>query len=202
MRILLIGANGTIGSAIAAALGDRHEIVPCGRTHGDYTLDISDPESIRRFFENVGPFDALISAAGAARFKPLADLAEVDFEFSLQNKLMGQANLVRIGERFISSPGSFTLTSGSLADAPMPGSAAVSMVNAGLNGFGRAAALELKDRDIRVNVVSPPWVSETLEAMGQDTSKGLPAETVAKAYVDSVENSSLRGQILNAEDYR
>lgn len=201
MRILLIGANGTIGSAIATALGDRHEIVACGRHHGDYKVDISDPESIRRFFEQVGPFDALISAAGSARFKPLADLAENDFEFSLQNKLMGQANLVRIGERFISSPGSFTLTSGTLANNPMPGSAAVSMVNAGLNGFGRAAALELKDRDIRVNIVSPPWVSETLVAMGRDGSNGLPAATVAKAYADSVENPSVNGQILNAEDY-
>lgn len=46
----------------------------------------------------------------------------------------------------------------------MPGSAAVSLVNSALEGFGRAAALEAP-RGIRVNVVSPPWVTETLQAM-------------------------------------
>jgi NAD(P)-dependent dehydrogenase (short-subunit alcohol dehydrogenase family) len=42
----------------------------------------------------------------------------------------------------------------------MVGSAAVSLVNAGLEGFTRAAALELP-RGLRANVVSPPWISET-----------------------------------------
>jgi NAD(P)-dependent dehydrogenase (short-subunit alcohol dehydrogenase family) len=101
---------------------------------------------------------------------------------------MGQVNLVRLGLAHVRDHGSFTLTSGLLARRPMPGSAAISMVNAGLESFTRAAALELL-RGIRINIVSPPWVIETLEAMGLDTSDGLPAATVALAYVESVTGS-------------
>jgi NAD(P)-dependent dehydrogenase (short-subunit alcohol dehydrogenase family) len=125
---------------------------------------------------------------------------EDDFAFSLANKLMGQVNIVRYGMDRINDRGSFTLTSGVLAGEPMPGSATISLVNAGLEGFVRAAALELP-RGIRVNVVSPPWVSETLKSMGKDPAAGMPAEQVAAAYVAAVEGQQT-GQVLNARDFK
>jgi NAD(P)-dependent dehydrogenase (short-subunit alcohol dehydrogenase family) len=193
MRILLIGATGTIGRAIAAAAADRHEVVAASRG-GREQVDIADPDSLRALFRRVGRVDAVVSAAGEARFAPLAALGDADFAFSLGNKLMGQVNLVRLGGDALTDGGSFTLTSGVLAQRPMPGSAAISLVNAGLEGFARAAALEVP-RGIRVNVVSPPWVSETLAAMGQDPSGGLPAATVARAYLASVEGSQT-GEVI------
>jgi NAD(P)-dependent dehydrogenase (short-subunit alcohol dehydrogenase family) len=99
---------------------------------------------------------------------------------------MGQVNLVRYGFDAMRDGGSFTLTSGVLAQTPMVGSGAVSLVNAGLEGFARAAALEAP-RGIRVNVVSPPWVTETLIAFKMDPAGGLPAAEVARAYVASIE---------------
>ena len=69
------------------------------------------------------------------------------------------------------------------------------MVNAGLEGFVRAAALELP-RGIRVNVVSPPWVTETLLALKMDPSLGMPATTVAQAYLASVEGAAT-GQTID-----
>jgi NAD(P)-dependent dehydrogenase (short-subunit alcohol dehydrogenase family) len=184
MRILLIGASGTIGKAVAHALA-KHELIFASQGNSPEQVDISNPASIRRLYGRVGKVDAVISAAGQARFKPLVELTDEDFDFSLRNKLMGQVNLVRLGLDSVNDGGSFTLTSGTLAQQPIPGGAAISLVNAGLEGFARVAALEAP-RGIRVNVVSPPWVSETLTAMGQDPSGGLPAETVAKAYVESV----------------
>jgi len=145
----------------------------------------------------VGRVDAVVSAAGDARFKPLAQLTDDDFAFSLDNKLMGQVNLVRYGIDSVNDGGSFTLTSGVLAQQPMPGSAAISLVNAGIEGFARAAALELP-RGQRINVVSPPWVAETLAAMGQDPSNGLPASVVAKAYVRSIEGSET-GSVISPD---
>ena len=71
----------------------------------------------------------------------------------------------------------------------MPGGAAISLVNAGLEGFTRGAGLEAP-RGIRVNCVSPPWVSETLTSMGMNPSGGLPAATVALSYVESVEGTA------------
>lgn len=195
MRVIVIGATGTIGSAVVAALSARHDVVAVGNTRGTFQVDLASPESISRMFEAVGGFDALVSAAGRAAFAGLSDLKDAEFQFSLSNKLMGQANLVRIGSRFIRDGGSFTLTSGVLSQEPMKGSAAISMVNAGLEGFVRAAALELP-RGLRVNVVSPPWVTETLIARKMDPSIGLPAATVAQAYVMSVEGT-ITGQTLD-----
>lgn len=195
MRVIVIGASGTIGSAIVAALGTRHEVFPVSSHQGTYRVDLGDRTSIEALFQSIGEVDAVISAAGLGKFAPLAELTDADFAFSLGNKLMGQVNLVRIGTRFVSNGGSFTLTSGILSQHPIPGSAAISVVNAGVEAFARAAAIELP-RGIRTNVVSPPWVAETLSAMGQDPAGGLTAAVVAKAYLRSLEGS-MTGQVLS-----
>jgi NAD(P)-dependent dehydrogenase (short-subunit alcohol dehydrogenase family) len=196
MRILLIGATGTIGQAITAAFGTRHDVIPVSRHKARESVDLSDPQSIRALFGRVGRVDAIVSAAGQAAFKPLAELSDADFGFSTGNKLMGQVNLVRFGLASVADNGSVTLTSGVLAQQPIPGSAAISLVNAGLEGFTRAAALEAP-RGIRVNVVSPPWVTETVQAMGWPPIPGaLPAAVVARSYVESVEGR-MTGQVLS-----
>ena len=137
----------------------------------------------------------MISAAGEARFKPLDELSDADFRFSLDSKLMGQVNVVRYGLGSVADNGSITLTSGILAQQPTRGSGAVSLVNAGLEGFARAAALEAP-RGIRINVVTPPWVTETLQALGMPLQGGLPAPTVAQAYVRSV-GGTATGQVIS-----
>ncbi len=185
MRILVVGATGTIGRAVVAALSAGNEIISASLRSTPVKVDVADPESIRQMYRSLGKLDAVICAAGQAKFAPLAQLSDADFHFCLDNKLMGQVNLVRFGFEHVQDGGSFTLTTGILAQAPMPGSAAISLVNAGLEGFVRAAALEAP-RKIRVNAVSPPWVTETLQALKMDTSQGLPAAVVARAYVRSV----------------
>jgi NAD(P)-dependent dehydrogenase (short-subunit alcohol dehydrogenase family) len=194
MRILLIGATGTIGKAIATAFGTRHDIIPVSRHKARESVDLSDPQSIHALFGRVGRVDAIVSAAGLAAFKPLGELSDADFALSVGNKLMGQVNLVRFGLASVADKGSVTLTSGILAQQPAPGAAAISLVNAGLEGFTRGAALEAP-RGIRVNIVSPPWLTETLQAMGRPTTGSLPAAVVARAYVESVEGR-MTGQVL------
>jgi NAD(P)-dependent dehydrogenase (short-subunit alcohol dehydrogenase family) len=193
MRILVVGATGTIGRAVVEVLGG-HDIVPVSHSSTPITVDVASCESIEAMYREVGAIDAVVSAAGSARFKALTELTEEDFAFSMTNKLMGQVNLVRLGLPHVRDGGSFTLTSGILARQPIPGSCAISLVNAGLEGFTRAAALEVL-RGIRVNIVSPPWVTETLEAMGLDTRDGLPAATVARAYVESV-TGTMTGTVI------
>lgn len=95
----------------------------------------------------------------------------------------------------MTNQGSFTLTSGVLSQEPIKGSASISMVNAGLDGFVRAAAIDLP-RGLRINVVSPPWVTETLIARGMDPSIELPADRVARAYLAGVEGR-MTGQVLD-----
>jgi NAD(P)-dependent dehydrogenase (short-subunit alcohol dehydrogenase family) len=195
MRILIIGAHGTIGREVVKALSAEHEIISASRKGADVAVDITDPASIRAMYETVGKVDAVISAAGSGAWKPLADLTDEDFARSLGYKLMGQVNVVRYGFEHVRDGGSITTTSGILSRSPVVNGAAISLVNSGLEGFTRAAALEAP-RGIRVNVVSPPWVTETLIEMGStDLSHGLPSATVAKAYVRSVTGNE-SGQVI------
>lgn len=198
MRVLVIGGSGTIGEAVVQAL-HGHEVLSAGRSSGDLRVDITDADSIRQMFAQAGRVDAVVSCAGGGAWKPLDQLSDDDFEMSLQYKLMGQVNLVRYGLEQVADGGSITLTSGVLSQEPTPGSAAISLVNAGLEGFARAAALEMP-RGIRVNVVSPPWVSETLQAMGRDPAGGMPAASVARTYVDAVTGAH-NGRVLDARTY-
>jgi len=195
MRILLVGATGTIGKAVAAALRPRHEIIEASRHKSHERVDLTDEDSIRFLYHRLGRIDAVVIAAGGAAWKPLTNLTDADFLLSFRYKLMGQVNMVRVGIPELNDGGSFTLTSGMLAQRPEPHSAAASLVNAALEGFTRAAALELPRR-LRVNVVSPPWVSETLRAMGRDPSAGLPVADVAASYVESVEGNQT-GQVIS-----
>ena len=199
MRVIVVGATGTIGKAVVKLLALEHEVIKAASKSGDYLVDISQKSSIEKLFREVGSFDALVCAAGVARFGPLAELSDEDFQLGVSSKLMGQVNLVRVGLNYIRDNGSFTLTSGVLSRQPIPGSAAISTVNAGIEGFVHAAALELP-RGVRVNAVSPPWVKETMEALGMNGSSGMPAERVAQAYLASI-SGTRSGNVINAKDF-
>jgi NAD(P)-dependent dehydrogenase (short-subunit alcohol dehydrogenase family) len=196
MKVIVVGATGTIGRAVVQAIGSRHEVIPVSFSKSTIKVDIANRDSITKMFETTGPVDAVISASGLAKFGPMAELSDADFALCLENKLMGQVNLVRLGAEHINDNGSFTLTSGILSRRPMIGSTAISLVNSALEGFGRAAALELP-RGIRVNVVSPNWVIDTLKAFGMDPSMGTPVEVVAKAYAQALEGS-MTGTVIDA----
>jgi NAD(P)-dependent dehydrogenase (short-subunit alcohol dehydrogenase family) len=182
MRILIVGASGIIGTAISDALTGRHEVVRASRSKSAVAVNVDDPASIRAMYDQVGRVDAVISAAGSAAFKPLAALTDEDYAASLTSKLMGQVNLVRYGQPYLTDGGTFVLTSGTVSRRPIHGGAAISLANAAVEGWVRAAALELP-RGLKVRCVSPGWVRETLILMGRDGDAGVPAEDVAQVYV-------------------
>jgi len=199
MKILLIGATGLIGKHVYTLLNQEHEVIPVGHQSGTYQVDIADPSSIHALFEKVGKVDAVISTAGLAAFGALADLTDEQFQLGLTNKLMGQINLLRIGEKFISSGGVMLFTSGVLATDPIPGSAAIATANGALNAFVKAAALELGNT-LRINAVSPIFVKETMEMMGMDSTSGLSATDTAKAYQVALQGS-MSGDVIDVRDY-
>jgi NAD(P)-dependent dehydrogenase (short-subunit alcohol dehydrogenase family) len=132
MKVILIGATGTIGEAVADRLSGKHEVISVGYRDGDYQVDLGSKASIENFFDQIGPVDAVVSTAGLAGFVPFGDLDDAAYELALTNKLMGQFNLVRVGSDCLNEGGSFTLTAGILARQPIPGLVAVSMANGAL----------------------------------------------------------------------
>ncbi|NUR96468.1 MAG: short chain dehydrogenase [Kribbellaceae bacterium] len=188
MKILLVGASGTIGRAVRSTLIERkHDVVSAGRHSGDHHFDMTDPEQIRDLYERLTGIDAVAVAAGGSVFQPLDHLTVDDLDFTYRSKARGQMELVRQGLRHLPATGSFTLVTGLLSREPVPGSAAVAFANGAVEAFARAAAIEIAPR--RVNVVSPGVVAESDDDYDRDFPgiTPVPAAQVAAAYVRAIE---------------
>jgi len=184
MKIILVGANGTIGERVQEALaGAGREIVKVGRKSGDFQVEIENRERVRKLYQAVGAFDAVAIAAGEIAFAPLSELTAEKWQFSLGSKLMGQINLVQEAIPFINEKGSFTLISGVLNDEPIFAGVAASAVSGALEGFVRAAAIELP-KGLRINVVSPTILKESEARLGPFFPGMIPVEgwKVGQAY--------------------
>lgn len=187
MKIVLVGATGTIGKAVDEELSQAHEVIRVSRSKGDHLLDITNEQSIQALFEEIGEFDALVSTVGHVHFGEFSEMTAREYEIGLRNKLMGQVNLVLHGKKYIREGGSFTLTSGILNEDPIRMGSSAAMVNGALAGFVTGASIEMP-KGIRLNLVSPNLVEESLEAFG-DYFIGfnpVPAALAAKAYHKSV----------------
>lgn len=187
MKIVIIGASGTIGRLLKDEFLKKAEVVSAGRNGADVSVDMIDAASIAAMYETVKDIDAVVCVAGPVKFGALSELSEEDHFIGLRGKLMGQVNLVRLGLDHLNDGGSFTLTTGILADDPVPGSSSLALVNGAVNSFAMAAALEMP-RGLRVNVVAPTVVADAAEKYA-DVFPGyhpVPMNQVVGGYVRSV----------------
>lgn len=200
MKILIVGGNGTIGKKVSAHFAQTHEVIIAGRQSGDVHVNIDDSDSIQKMYEAVGEVDAVICAAGEAKWAAFGSLSEAEFYIGIKSKLMGQVNLVRLGQEFLSPGGSFTLTTGILADDPVPMTTSAAMVNGAIHSFVQAAALELKNGQ-RINVVSSGLVEDAV-AKYESYFPGhnpIPMKKVVNGYVRSVLGKGT-GQVIRIYD--
>ncbi len=193
MKILIVGANGLLGSGAVAALSEGNEIIQASRT-GDVAVDLTDPSSIAAMYQKVGKVDAVISATGKVPFKSITELTLADYQSGINDKVLGQVELVRQGLDYVNDGGSFTLTTGILEREPIPTGAVASLSNGALESFAMAAAIEMP-RNIRINVVSP---SVLVEATGYHPYfvgfEQVTLKACGKAYAKSV-NGKKTGHI-------
>ncbi|WP_108127067.1 short chain dehydrogenase [Saccharospirillum mangrovi] len=160
MKIVVIG-TGTVGSAVQKMFVEQgHEVVTVGRTSGDFQADMTDIASLKALFSRIGRFDVLANAAGDVFPGPFEQMTDEQWENSIKSKGMGQINLVRAALPHISDRGSFTLISGVLTDEFLHGGTVSTTVNYMVEGFVKAAAVELP-RGIRINCVSPTVLTES-----------------------------------------
>ena len=202
MKILIVGGKGTIGSKVSRHLAKKHEVIIAGRNSGDVTVDIADIESIESMYESVGKVDAVVCIAGEAKWAAFDTMTEEDFYIGLKSKLMGQVNLVRIGQKFMNAGGSFTLSTGILADDPVDMTSSPAMVNGAIHSFVKAVSLELKDGK-RINVVSSGLVEDAVDKYEAyfPGHNPIPMEKVVNGFVKSIEGKG-SGQIIRIYDNR
>ncbi|WP_432728566.1 short chain dehydrogenase [Variovorax sp. W6] len=191
-KVVVIGASGTIGRAVIEALGTRHEVIAVSRGSRP-GVDLAVPQTIDALFDAVPDIDAVVSTAASVKLAHFGTLTDEALSHALRAKLFGQIALLQRASARLREGGSVTLTGGRF-DGLLPGGSAGALANAGLEAFVAQAAPELP-RGLRVNVVAPGWVQETLDALGLQGPRGTLARDVARLYVSAVEGA-MSGQAL------
>ena len=198
MKILVIGASGTIGSQIVTALAVKNEVIQANYNSGDVQIDISNMISIHSMFDTIGKVDAIVCATGNVAFNAFSELSRDEWDVGINSRLMGQVNLTQIGSQYLTDGGSITLTSGIIADYPIAYGTSAAALNGAIEHFVKAVSVELP-KSIRINVVSPTVVTESLDIYGDyfPGFNSISAKEVAKYYVRSVLGVET-GQIFKA----
>lgn len=196
-KVILIGAQGKMGQAAMTGL-KKHQVITASRSGNgtDYQVDITDKKSLKALFEKVGPFDAVVNTVGYCEYADFTDMTDEQWDVTVQSKMMGQINLVKVGLEFINDGGSFTLISGILNVKPIPMAIADATTSGAIDTFVRCVAHELP-RSIRINVVNPTVLEEAWDVYG-DIMPGfqpVPGTLVGKAFERSVDGF-ITGQVL------
>lgn len=200
MKVLVIGASGTVGKAILDKItSEGHEVMAVSRKTSP-GVDIGDSAGLQKFLAEIDPVDHIVCTGGGVHMKgeTIEELTDDQILLGLHSKLMGQINLIRYGYKKVNKGGSILITGGLLAYKPLfPKLAHVAMVNSGLNGFVIHAASDFKDSGVRINVIHPPFIRETGEKIGlsEDMLKELPpAKEAAETYVKCLFEETGTGQ--------
>ncbi|MGD7003035.1 short chain dehydrogenase [Corynebacterium halotolerans] len=196
MRVVVVGATGTIGKATVEAFEKQGDEVIAASRSSSPSIDMTDPASVDAFFDEVGEVDAVVATLGAAPFVSLPEASTEDFRSGFENKLLGQINLVLRGLPHLRDNGSFTLITGILTQHPVKKSVVATSVNGGVEAFVTGAATDLP-RGIRINVVSPTVIEESLEGYGPSFPgfEPAPAARAGNAFVRSAHGAE-SGQVF------
>jgi len=159
VKIVIFGASGKIGTAVANLLSPEHEVIKVSRS-GDIATDYLDPVATEAVFQQVSGIDAVVVAVGGdSQFKPYHELTDDDIRYGAERKLVAQFRIVSLAEKYLNQGGSVTLTSGFLSHYPNPSSLGTGPFNAAIDTYVRQSA-DLLDNGLRLNVVSPAPVVE------------------------------------------
>lgn len=160
MKMIIVGATGTMGRHLTNAFKKENEVITAASKDGDIRVDITSTASIKNMYQQVGTFDALISTAGPTFVGPWSKMTDKEFRKGVEGKMMGQINLVLIGQHYINPKGSFSLITGALTHDPQKNFANAAAANGAVEAFVRAAAIELEN-GIRINAVSPTVIENS-----------------------------------------
>jgi len=212
-HVLLVGATGGLGTAIArrlaesearltlsgrstdrlaelaAELGDR----VVGTASADVTIPDVPDELVRSAHASIGRLDGVVYAAGVVAFGEVVDLDDDVLDQLVLVNLLAPIRLTRAAARVLPSGGFVATLSAVVAEHPQKGMAAYSATKAGLTAFDRAAAAELRRRQIRVIDIRPTHTetglaSRPIAGQSPRLPTGGSPTTAAERIVDAIVN--------------
>ena len=148
------GAQVIIGSRSKQKLSEAK--MELGEKVKAYAVDMTDEESVKAFFDQIGPFDHLVLTAAQGAGGMFLDLPVPAAQSAFESKFWGQYRAAKYGAAFIREGGTITFFSGALSQKPLPGRSTQSAINSAVESLARALAIELSP--VRVNTISPGTV--------------------------------------------
>lgn len=227
-KVVITGGSAGIGLATAKALAqqDAHLIIASrsqdkldrakkeiGKNCETHKLDVSDEDAVKRFFDNVGNIDHLVTPAAGGALGPLLELPTASARNVVDSKLWGQYHTAKYGAPKLGSGSSITFFSGIVSRKPMAGTSTYTIIAGAMESLTRCLALELAP--IRVNCVTPGVIDTPLwgEIIGEDQAEQnfkavaatLPvrrvgtADDVAQAVLYLMGNGYATGTIVDVD---
>ncbi len=206
---VIVGGTSGIGAELANQLTTERNIVhSASRNTG---LNISDEQSVYRYFESIGAFDHLVITAGS--YAPSGKVTDVDIiaaKEAFDTKFWGSISTIKQAARYLKPGGSITLTSGMLSRKVTANTYTKTAINAALEAVTKVLAKELAP--IRVNAVSPGLTQTPAyqnmpqtdrDKMYAQAKNNLPvgkvgsAADIAKAYIFAINNDFMTGTIID-----
>ena len=204
--ILIAGASGGLGSALAAELSRRGATLTLVGRRTDaladldvpghrLSLDLRDPRSCERAVREAvdfgGGLDVVINAVGVIAFGTVEELTIDHMEDLFMTNTFIPISLAKAGLAAMSEGGVIVNISGVIAEQNMPGMAAYGASKAAVKSFDEALAREARRRKIRVLDARPPHTEtglarRPLEGVAPKMATGLSPTAVAKVIVDAV----------------
>lgn len=228
-RVLVIGGGSGIGRGVAAAAAGEGATVVIASTNAEKVantakqlggtvssaaMDVTDEQSVARFFASASAFDHIAFTAGDwGGFAPgaLADLDLAQAARGLSVRFWGAIAVAKHGASALPPGGSFTITGGMLAHKPMKGMALATAGAGAIESLAHGLAVDLAP--VRVNCVCPGLIQTEMWDMFPEAYRnmlvamaerqlvprpGQPAEA-AEAYLYLMRNSFATGQVIYIE---
>ena len=124
--------------------------------------DISVPADLDRLFnvikEQKGRLDILFANAGGCVFAPIGQVTEAQFDEYFAINVKGTLFTVQKALPLMSTGGTIIITGSMVSIKGFPGFGVYAATKAALRSFARTWSVDLKGRNIRVNVISPGTV--------------------------------------------
>lgn len=197
-RALIIGGSRGIGAATASTLeGAGWVVTDLSRTSG---CDATKRDDLADTLNSLPLVDALVYSAGHVDPKPLLDVDQDEFDYSMECNFTAAARCVQwFAQR--GRPGAVVLIASTAALRPSPGWTAYSAAKAALVNLGLSAAVELAPMGIRVYVVAPGRCNTVLRhtlAPDEDGSKIMQPPEVARVIHQLIDDTPgvLAGQVI------
>jgi len=138
--------------------------------------DLSDPKTPRTLLEPFESIDVLVNNAGLSTAKPFLELTHEDFDLTFNVDVRASFLLAQeAAKKMPGSGGSIVNITSVHEHIPRPGFAVYAAAKAALGMLSKAIALELADRNIRVNSVAPGVIATPRnEADAQELDPEVP----------------------------